>query len=217
MHEDVRHRGVWFPADYQSDTATDTRMVRWIADHVPNLSNRVILTPRMTDPVAEHPVLALLTKGAPRRSERGGADWQWCSGPVILGWPNENTLFDAVPMATDQTIVVFEWSTPCLGWASATEAFNAATGETTPPLSDELHEEFSGMFFWSNELCGGALKGRDRDRPQRHLRNLHEAGLDEAFVLTYAMALNEFVDPKHIRDHYRAATGQTRPARYRHR
>jgi hypothetical protein len=220
MYVDIRHRGAWFPADARLDRDASNRMAKWIKANVPNLGKRVVVTPQMRTPLDGPPaVLAALAKGAPHKSDRGGADWTWGSGPVVAAWPDEQSLGRCVPMAVDQTLILFEWppSGRFTGWATATEAFNAATGETTAPLTEELHEEFVDMFFWDRELVGGALRGRDRDRPQQHLRNLHDAGLDEDFVVTYALALGQLIEPKHIRDHYRAAIGQPTRRRSRRR
>lgn len=210
MYDNVRHRGAWLPADARHDAEASTRMAQWVRANVPNLDQRVIVTPNARDAVDKPPVLKALAHGAPRMngSGRGADDWLWCSGPVVLAWPSDRTLEQCVPMATDQTLIVFEWANSLLGWATATEAFNAATGEQTPPLAEDLHKEFERMLSWDNELNGGAYKGPGRDRPQKHLRTLHDAGLDEDFVTTYALALNEGIDAKQIRAHYGAAAGR---------
>jgi hypothetical protein len=210
MYDDVRHRGAWLPAEARLDRDASKRMAEWINANVPNLRNRVVVTPVLGNPVDTPPVLASLAKGVPHKSGSGGGpDWQWSSGPVVVAWPTVRTLERCVPMATDQTLILFEWSTPSfLGWATATAAFNAATGETTPPLAKDLHDEFRRTVYYDRELVGGARRGKDRERPQRHLCNLHDSGLDEDFVVTYTLALNEQIDPKHIREHYRAAIVQ---------
>lgn len=218
MHADIRHRGAWFPADARLDHDASDRMRQWIKANVPHLGKRVIVKPQLRTPVDGPPaVLAALAKGAPQQSDRGGADWAWGSGPVIAAWPDENALQRCVAMAIDQTLIVFEWppSGRFTGWATATKAFNAATGETTAPLAEGLHDEFVDMLYYDRELVGGALRGTDRDRPQQHLRNLHDAGLDENFVVTYSAALGHMIDAKFIREHYRAATGQATRQRRR--
>jgi len=174
----------WTPRLASGSQAGSTTTCRASAGVVvtPNLSNRVD-TPR---------VAASLAKGAARQNERGNGDaWTWSSGPVVAAWPTERTLQRCVPMAIDQTLIVLDWNSrpPFDGWAAATGAYNAATDENTPLLDRALHDEFVGMSQWDRELVGSARTGRDRGLPQAHLRALHAAGLDEDFVVTYAIAL----------------------------
>jgi hypothetical protein len=110
MYADVRHRGVWLPAHALNDPEANDRLAEWIPVNVPNLGNRVIVTPVLRNPVDDPPILRALAQGAPHRSADGGPDWEWCSGPVVLAWPNDQLLENTVPMATDQTLILFEWS-----------------------------------------------------------------------------------------------------------
>lgn len=217
MYEEVRHRGAWIPADALREPDAGPRLAEWIIENIANLNNRVIVTPVLSNPVDNPPVLAALADDAPHRSANGGPNWQWGSGPVVLAWPGDDLLLDAVSMATNQAIILFEWSARVnfLGWATATEAFNAETGETIEPLPEELHKKFVRTLHYDSELLGGALRGQGREHPQRYLRELADAGLDEDFVVTYALALGEHISPKHIREHYRAATGQRQTRRRR--
>ncbi|BCI87640.1 hypothetical protein PJK45_02955 [Mycobacterium kansasii] len=209
MYAEVRHRGALLPASARLDAETGKRLAGWINDNVPSLGRRVVVTPLLSNRVDTPRVAASLAKGAARQNERGNGDaWTWGSGPVVAAWPTERTLQRCVPMAIDQTLIVLDWNSrpPFEGWAAATGAYNAATDKSTPLLDRALHDEFVGMLEWDRELVGSARTGRDRGLPQAHLRALRAAGLDEDFVVTYAIALGYTGDLKRLREHYRAAS-----------
>ena len=209
MYAEVRHRGAVLPASARLDAEAGKRLAGWINDNVPSLGRRVVVTPNLSNRVDTPRVAASLGKGAARQNERGNGDaWTWSSGPVVAAWPTERTLQRCVPMAIDQTLIVLDWNSrpPFDGWVAATGAYNAATDENTPLLDRALHDEFVGMSQWDRELVGSARTGRDRGLPQAHLRALRAAGLDEDFVVTYAIALGYTGDLKRLREHYRAAT-----------
>jgi hypothetical protein len=209
VYVEVRHRGALLPASARLDAEAGMRLAGWINDNVPSLGRRVVVTPNLSNRVDTPRVAASLARGAARQNERGiGDTWTWSSGPVIAAWPTERTLQRCVPMAIDQTLIVLDWNSrpPFDGWAAATGAYNAATDTSTPILDRALHDEFVGMLEWDRELVGSARTGRDRGLPQAHLRALRAAGLDEDFVVTYAIALGYTGDLKRLREHYRAAT-----------
>jgi hypothetical protein len=209
VYAEVRHRGAVLPASARLDAEAGKRLAGWINDNVPSLGRRVVVTPNLSNRVDTPRVAASLAKGAARQNERGNGDaWTWSSGPVVAAWPTERTLQRCVPMAIDQTLIVLDWNSrpPFDGWAAATGAYNAATDENTLLLDRALRDEFVGMSQWDRELVGSARTGRDRGLPQAHLRALRAAGLDEDFVVTYAIALGYTGDLKRLREHYRAAT-----------
>lgn len=60
---------------------------------------------------------------------------------------------------------------------------------------------FVSLLFDDDYLREGAKKGRHRDLTQSRLSQLHAAGLDQDFVVTYCIALGYRGDVKRLREH----------------
>jgi hypothetical protein len=195
------------PAHALHDPESTMRMAEWLRHCVANMNRRVLVTPQRRESLDDMPLLRALSQGIARRRVCRLTDWEWGSGPVVLVWPDDRWLERAVPMAVHQTLIVLERA-GCVdfrGWATAARAYNPSTGRTMSPLCDPLRRQFVRLLSYDFELAGSAVRGGDRERPQRHLRELIEAGLDENFVVTYALALDRKVPASQIREHYRAA------------
>ena len=125
----------------------------------------------------------------------------------MAAWPTEEMLAECVARASDSSLVVFEWgkSPAVLGWATAVQAFNAETGQTTPPLAPDVHDVFVDMLFRHDYLYEGAKAGRNRHTVQEYLRQLKSAGLDQDFVVTYLIALGFRGNARRVREHCEVA------------
>ena len=207
MQITLNHTGAWMPFDVLHDSDASARLAGWIADNwKSNFDDRVIITPQKSgNSVDTTELLRVLADGAPwvsPRTDRGGH-----GGPVVAAWPTEEMLAHCVTRADNSSLVVFEWGNApaVLGWATAVQAFNAETGEATPPLSPELHDVFVNMLFRDDYLREGAKAGRHRQITQDYLRELKEAGLDLDFVVTYLIALGYHGDMRRLREHCEVA------------
>lgn len=164
------------------------------------------MTPRKSgNAIDDPPVLAALAQRSTWVSARSdNAPW---GGPVVAAWPTEESLIKCVSRVGESTLTVFEWGKApgVLGWATAAGAYNAETGEPTPPLDSELHEEFISMLFRDDLLSSPPRSGRDREAVHEYMRTFQAAGLNDDFVVTYCIALGCTRDPQRIRDHYRVA------------
>ncbi|WP_156423064.1 hypothetical protein [Rhodococcus sp. KB6] len=129
-------------------------------------------------------------------------------GPVVAVHPTVDGLAQVSRYAIDGVLVVIEFGfTPELvGWATAVQAYNARTDAETPPLSADLHAQFTSMLMWETEIGQGAARGAGRGRVQGPLRIMKSEGLSEEFVIGYSLALglSSHYFPK-LSAHYRAA------------
>lgn len=196
----------WVDGPQDLSRPAERSMGAWVSAHCEDLPQRVTLMPAADTPRDRTPFLEAFTangKVFSHRSYRGGA-----RGPVLAAWPGVTQLERAVQIVpTHQVLIVYDWgSNSNEGWATAVQAFDARTETTVAPLDFDLHGEFELLLRHTRELHGGAVNGRDRHIPQRSLRTLKSAGLDEDFVVTYCIALG-FGDHgvKRLREHYRAA------------
>jgi hypothetical protein len=207
MHVKVDYTGAWMPFDALHEPTASRQLASWIDDNWrDSYGDRVIMTPqKSSNSVSTTELLQVLADGAPwitPRTDRGGWD-----GPIVAAWPNEQMLAHCVDRANGNGLVVFEWgkSPAMLGWATAVQAFNAETGETTPPLPPDTHQVFVDMLFRDDYLSEGAKAGRNRDTVQDYLRQLKAAGLDQDFVITYLIALGFRRDTRRVREHCEVA------------
>ncbi|WP_212808074.1 MULTISPECIES: hypothetical protein [unclassified Mycolicibacterium] len=209
MHAYIAHRGAWLPSEFMDDDDANRRLAIWIKENIGDdeYRNRVIFTPLKSNETSSPKVLAALARNAPNVASRNPGPHR--HGLVVAAWPREPQLQECVGRAKDQTLIVFQWGDYLSfdGWATAVQAFNAGTGEPTPPLDEELDEEFRSLLMSSRELSSGAQRGRERHIPQSSMAVFKSAGLDEDFVVTYCIALGYLGDTKNIRNHYRAARG----------
>ncbi|MFL0239281.1 hypothetical protein [Mycobacterium sp. SMC-17] len=209
MHAHIAHRGAWLPWESMYDDDAGHRLATWIDDNVGDdeYRKREIFTPLKSNETSSPKVLAAMARNAPNVASRSPGPRR--NGLVVAAWPREPQLQDCVSRAKDNTLIVFQWGDHLSfeGWATAVQAFNAGTGEPTPPLDEELDEEFRFLLMSSRELSSGAQRGRERHIPQASMAVFKSAGLDEDFVVTYCIALGYLGDTKNIRDHYRAAKG----------
>ena len=127
---------------------------------------------------------------------------------MVAAWPTEESLIKCVSRVGEQTLTAFEWGKApgLLGWATAAGAYNAETGEQTPPLDPELHQEFVDLLFLDDLLSSPPKTGRKRASVHESMRVFGDAGLDGDFVATYLIALGCSRDPRRIRE-LRIATG----------
>ncbi|MBS4730574.1 hypothetical protein MSM1_20375 [Mycobacterium sp. SM1] len=207
MQVKLEHSGAWMPFRARHDDSAANRLATWVAANwQDSYDRRIIITPQITNNFINDPdILAELAAGVPWVSPR--TDREDRGGPVVAAWPTEETLAYCVQRARNSSLLVFEWgSAPnILGWATAVQAFNAETGESTPPLDAELHDVFKTMLFYDDYLSEGAKRGRHRDITQQRIRRLKDAGLNADFIVTYCIALGFTRDTRRLREHYRAA------------
>jgi hypothetical protein len=198
--------GAWMPFNSLHDSAASRRLARWIKDNWRDTyADRVIVTPQKSgNSVDTTELLHRLADGAPWVTPRTDHSW---GGPTVAAWPTEEMLAHCVARANNSSLVVFEWgkSPAVLGWATAVQAFNAETGDATPPLPSDVHEVFVAMLFDDDYLSEGAKAGRNRDIVQDRLSQLKAAGLDQDFVVTYLIALGLRRDPRRVREHCEVA------------
>jgi hypothetical protein len=170
-------RGCLFDALHDRDASQ--RLARWIkANWRDTYAKRVIVTPRKsTNSVDATALLRKLANGAPWVTPRTGH--RWGGGPIVAAWPTEEMLDHCVAKAVGNGLVVFEWgkAPAVLGWATAVQAFNAETGETTPPLPPDVRAVFVDMLFRHDYLYEGAKAGAHRHVVQEFLSQLKAAGL----------------------------------------
>jgi hypothetical protein len=207
MHAFVKHKGAWMPWDVMYDDAAGRRLGEWVEDNVDayDYKQRVVITPQKSgNAIDDPPVLAALAAGAPWVGSRNPG--RSLHGLVVAAWPLEDQLRLGVSRAHDNTLVVFQWGDRLKfdGWATAVGAFNAATGEPTPPLDEELDREFRHLLLYSQELGQGAKRGEQRHIVQAPMSTFNQAGLSEDFVVTYCIGLGYSGDHRNIRNHYQA-------------
>lgn len=204
-----RYNAAWVPFEARMETITGKRLAKWLNENERrDQGKRVIMTPQKSGNAIDNPpVLAALAAQSAWVSAR--SDTVPWGGPVVAAWPSAESLIKCVSRVGEATLTVFEWGKApgVLGWATATGAFNAATGEPTPPLEPSLHDEFESMLFLDDRLSSAPKSGRDRRYVHESMRTFHRAGLDADFVVTYCIALGCTRDPRRVREHYRVANG----------
>lgn len=126
---------------------------------------------------------------------------------VIAAWPTKDTLDVAVNAATGGTLAVLDWGQDSNeGWATATQAFNARTGERLPALDTELATVFEHLLFHDREVSMGRTTREGRTVVQPALRELKAAGFDFQFVGSYCIANGYHASGlKRLKEHYDAA------------
>lgn len=196
------------PWDVMYDSDAGDRLRGWIRENVDadHLTKRVVITPQKSgNAIDDPPILAALARNAPWHGSRNPGPSR--HGLVVSAWPLEPTLQLCISRAHNSTLVVFQWGNRLQldGWATAVRAFNAATGEPTPALDEELDKEFRYLLMYSSELGQGAQKGEQRHIPQASMSTFKRAGLSENFVVTYCIGLGYSGDHRNIRNHYQAA------------
>jgi hypothetical protein len=203
MHAKIEYTGAWMPSDARFDEDAGRRLATWVMDNDwgRDHDGHIIITPTMSNSISEPPILAALADGVPWVSPR--ADHEARGIPVVAAWPTEETLAYCVRRAHNTSLVVFEWGiVPSVhGWAAAVGAFNAETGEATPKLEPALHDVFVMLLFDDDYLREGPKKGKHRELTQNRLSQLHAAGLNQDFVVTYCIALGYRGDVKLLREH----------------
>ncbi len=201
------YNAAWMPFEARPDERAGQRLAKWLNDNERRgRSTRIIMTPQKSGNAIDNPpVLAALAETSTWVSARSdGEPW---GGPVVAAWPTEESLIKCVSRVGESTLTVFEWGKApgVLGWATATGAFNAETGEPTPPLEASLHDEFISMLFRDDWLSSPPKSGSDRQYVHEYMRTFGGAGLNDDFVVTYCIALGCTRDPRRIREHYRVA------------
>jgi len=200
------------PFEGRTDKDAGQRLARWLNENERRgRSKRVIMTPQKSGNAIDNPpVLASLTRSSTWISAR--SDNEPWGGPVVAAWPSEDSLIKCVSRVGESTLTALEWckAPGILGWATATQAFNAVTGEPTPPLDAELHDEFISMLFRDDLLSSPPKSGRGREAVHEYMRTFHAADLNDDFVVTYCIALGCTRDPRRIREHYRVANPRSR-------
>lgn len=87
------------------------------------------------------------------------------------------------------------------GWATAVGAFDAGAGENRRP-DPQLTEQLDHIFTWyENELMRPPRAGALRDK----LGDVRDAGYDQDFIVTYAIAMGYGGNLNNLRQHYHAA------------
>jgi len=207
MRARIEYTGAWMPSGARFDEDAGSRLASWVVDdNWDRYDDHVIVTPQMNNSISEPPILAALAENVSWVSPRTDRRESW-GCPVVAAWPTEETLAYCVRRATKSSLLVFEWGqAPSVrGWASAVQAFDSQTGEPTPGLEPALHEVFVALLYDDEYLREGAKKGPHRDLTQRRLGQLHAAGLDQDFIVTYCIALGFSGDMPRLRQHCDAA------------
>jgi hypothetical protein len=211
MYE-AMHSGAWLPvwAWAEDDPAWD-RLIGWINENCHNAPGRLIVTPKLGNPLNNHAGLRRI-EGGTRQDEQGrgpGSNWVPGSGPIIIVWPLERTVQRCVQMVAgldpQQSIILLEQAVndaPSFeGWATAVGAFDASTGGNRNP-DPQLTEQLDHIFTWyENELTQPPRAGALRDK----LREVRAAGYDQDFIVTYAIAMGYGGNLTNLRQHYHAA------------
>lgn len=87
--------------------------------------------------------------------------------------------------------------------ASTVGAYDAATDSHVPALNSGVVSDFEYLLMWDTEIIEGAKRGWGRERIHPTRRKLKSAGLDEQFVMTYALGLGASANlARHLAKHY---------------
>lgn len=207
MLAQVTHTGALLPIAAKNDDDACLRLVAWIKHNCDGLGQRLTVLPRRDVPLNNH----LVVKRFASRGDVGitRSSPHSAGGPVLAVWPGLKDLGAAISATPiGQTLICLEWSDTesCAGWASAVGAYDAATDTIVPPLDPELVHEFKYLLMWDAEIGGGAKSGKGRERLHEPLAAMKNAGLNQQFVMTYAMGLG--LSASAARDlglHYREA------------
>jgi hypothetical protein len=214
----VMHSGAWLPPSAWADENAWDRLICWIEEHCEYFDLRLIVTPQLNDQLNKPDGLRKLAHDALRQNARGdgsGRNWRAGDGPIIIVWPREPIVkkwVQKVAGLNRQRIILLEQSRPSFpsfqGWATAVGAFNAATGNYEQPI-DQLDAQLNQIFTWyENELNGAPTSrtyGVSHDLLRGKLRAVADAGYDEDFIVTYAIALGYPGNLQKLRQHYAAA------------
>ncbi|WP_206511942.1 hypothetical protein [Rhodococcus sp. KRD197] len=182
----------WSPQDATGFTGADDALRSWLRERSVGTGSLSVIHEHQATVTGSAGVLASLSAGGRSEVMKRGISLGSRDGCVVLAFPKLERLSElSRGLSTGGTVVVFEYGAPPAldGWMAATGAYNLSTGETTPPLDDELHDTFVAMLMWEREIGGGAQRGKQRELVQRPLATLKSAGLDEDFVITYCAAL----------------------------
>jgi hypothetical protein len=177
-----------------------------------NLSDRLIVTPKLANQLSTPDGLRVIANGAARQDAHGagpGRNWDGAA-PVIAVWPQERIVQRCIDLAHRQTLILLEQAvtsdaTSFQGWACAVGAFNAETGrneQPDPALAALLDNIITGF---ENELAGPP-SGPGAEFLHERIREL-PTGPDEDFIVTYTLALGYTGDITRFRQHYRSAWG----------
>lgn len=202
-----KYNAAWMPFEARPDKGASRRLAIWLNEYERRGgAPRVIVTPQKSGNAIDNPpVLAALARNSTWVSAR--SDNEPWGGPVVAAWPTAESLIKCVSRVGQSTLTVFEWGKApgVLGWATAANAYNADTDELTPPLDEDLHEEFLSLLFRDDLLSSPPNSGRDRKSVHESMRIFGAAGLNADFVVTYCAALGCTRDPRRIRQHYEVA------------
>ncbi|WP_156525479.1 hypothetical protein [Gordonia sp. 852002-50816_SCH5313054-c] len=202
MHAHVSHRGAILSAEAMHDGPAIDRLTAWIKENCTNTGQRLTILPRRDTPTDNHPFVRRCVRQGDvgilrnRPHSRGG--------PVFAIWPSIEHMAHAVAATpSDQVLVCLEWSESFAGWASAVGAYDAAADSVVPALDSEVVSDFEYLLMWDTEIFEGAKRGWGRERIHPTLRKLKTAGLDEQFVMTYALGLGASANlARHLAKHY---------------
>lgn len=188
----------WSTQDGTGFTGADDALLSWLKERKVGTGSLSVIHEHQATVTDSAGVLASLSAGGRSEVMKRGMSLGSRNGCVVLAFPKLKRLSELTRgMQSGGTAVVFEYGAPPAldGWMAATGAYDLSTGETTPPLDEELHDTFVSMLMWETEIGGGAQRGKQRHLVQQPLARLKEADLSEDFVVTYCAALG-------LSDHY---------------
>ncbi|MEW1937993.1 hypothetical protein AB0331_11575 [Dietzia maris] len=109
---------------------------------------------------------------------------------VLAAYPGAEALEAGVEsVAPGGTLAVLDWGDGGNeGWAAATKALNARTGERVPALDADLVSAFDQLLFHDTEMSMGRTTRQGRTIVQPLLKDLKAAGLDFHFIASYCIA-----------------------------
>lgn len=205
MLAQVKHQGIWVPwgndeplSEGQALALSAMRVLQL------DLSDRLLVLPR-SGRDESHPLLKRF--GGPGRTvtprTRNSVFGRFAT--VLAAYPDADALEVGVEsVASGGTLAVLDWGDGGNeGWAAATRALNARTGERVPALDADLVATFDQLLFHDTEMSMGRTTRQGRTVVQPLLKDLKSAGLDFHFIASYCIASGfRASGTKRLREHF---------------